>query len=153
MSDQSPLGQIVQGVLSKSESVAAGGWLDRVLATGQQKVDDLSPALRAPARKLLETLATHKGELADVSQAGLLAIVSKLALGKPEEAQAVYAASAPAPTGDADFDADSATLAGDAAATQKEVADRAEAWAKVKKLSLELLADLGHAAIPLLLAL
>lgn len=128
------------------EKIADPRWVERAVESGRRELGELPAETRVPAEAALEVLERRKADLAHVSQAGFIAIATRLALQQDDEAHVEWLLHDAALVERID-----ARLAA-AGAVIGEKDARREAWARIRSVALEVLRVAGQVAIAILLA-
>lgn len=105
------------------------------------------PELQGALAAAVVQLKANQDLIAGTTVEGFTALVSHLAMGREDQARLTWLSSS------ADFDADMAALDDAFEATQADVKRKADTWATVKSVALDLVMAGGKALVPVLLGL
>lgn len=121
----------------------------RLLADGLQAelVPKVPAALQGALLAAIQSIRDNEATVDATTQHGFLAIVSHLAAGNEDRARIAWLATA------ADFRSEMDALDQAYAATRADVKARAEAWATVRRVAVDLVEAGGKALVPVLLGL
>jgi len=144
------LDEILDDAVAGAEKAIPGAvapWIDRAITALSAQIPSLPETMQPFAHKSLDSIVAHKDVFSALPQKVFVAVATHLTLGDGPKAQAIYLAT------NASFDERQAILDSDSDAVRQEVADRSQAWQKVKSVSEGLLLAFGKLLIPVVLAL